>query len=149
MDQQEGITAHHQPPYSPSSAEPSSLRYHHLPSRNLNTQSCPERPSYLRMSMHNRPPAPMPRREQDAAIAAFVLNVLQSRDEVRNTSEAEDETSEGGPGAGEGYRSAYVFCIMIGLDSLGGVPAMIVSSCQCPHVTSRAVCGRRGLLEVR
>ena len=50
------------------------------------------------MLMHNRPPAVMPRGEQDAAMAAFVLDVLQGADQVRDATEAEAEADHGGPG---------------------------------------------------
>lgn len=50
------------------------------------------------MLMHHHPPAVMPRGEQDAAMAAFVLDVLQGADQVRDTAEAEAEADHGGPG---------------------------------------------------
>lgn len=59
------------------------------------------------MSVHDRPPATMPRRQQDAAMTAFVLDVLQTADEIGDASEAEADTSEGGPGAGERVNSQF------------------------------------------
>ena len=54
------------------------------------------------MLMHHRPPAVMPRGEQDAAMAAFVLDILQGADQVRDATEAEAEADHGGPGTLKG-----------------------------------------------
>lgn len=40
--------------------------------------------------MNHRPPAIMPRREQDAAFAAVVLHVLQTAHHKRDAAETED-----------------------------------------------------------
>lgn len=50
------------------------------------------------MLMHNHPPAVMPCGEQDAAMAAFVLDVFQGADQVWDAAEAEAEADDGGPG---------------------------------------------------
>lgn len=54
--------------------------------------------------MRNHPPAVVPCREQDAAMTTLVLDVLEGADEVRDASEAEAETDDGGPGAVEKHQ---------------------------------------------
>lgn len=48
--------------------------------------------------MHDRPAAAMERREQDAAVAAFVLDILEAADEVGDAAEADAEADDGRPG---------------------------------------------------
>lgn len=48
--------------------------------------------------MHDHSPAIVPGREQDAAMAAFVLDVLEGANEVWDASKAETATNDGGPG---------------------------------------------------
>ena len=71
-------------------------------------QSKPKIPSYcplqtnpweLHMLMHNSATTPLPCSEQDAAVSALVIDVLEAGHEVWDTAEAEDEADEDTPDA--------------------------------------------------
>ena len=47
--------------------------------------------------MHDCPATTMPGREQDAAVTAFVFNVLETADKVGDTAKAETDAHECGP----------------------------------------------------
>lgn len=47
--------------------------------------------------MHDRPAAPMPRGQQDAAMAALVLDVFEVANKVGDAAEAEADADDGGP----------------------------------------------------
>ena len=49
--------------------------------------------------MHNSTTAPLPCSEQDATVAAFVVDVLEASQEVWDTAEAEDEADDKTPDA--------------------------------------------------
>ena len=49
------------------------------------------------MLMHNSTTAPLPCSEQDAAVSAFVVDVLEASQEVWDTAEAEDEADDKTP----------------------------------------------------
>lgn len=50
------------------------------------------------MLMDHDPAAVVPRRQQDAAVATFVLDVLERADEVGDAAEAEAAADKSGPG---------------------------------------------------
>ena len=58
------------------------------------------------MLMHNRTTAPLPCSEQDAAVSALVVDVLEASHEVWNTAEAENEAGEDTPDAVNGLARA-------------------------------------------
>lgn len=51
----------------------------------------------LAIRLHHRPATPVPRGQQNAAVPAFMLNVLQPADEVGYTTKAEAETDDRSP----------------------------------------------------
>lgn len=56
--------------------------------------------------MHNRTTAPLPCSEQDAAVSALVVDVLEAGHEVWNTAEAENEAGEDTPDTVNGLARA-------------------------------------------
>ena len=47
-----------------------------------------------KMLMHHRPPTPMPRREQHAAMPTLVLRVLQAMNQIRDAAEEENAADD-------------------------------------------------------
>lgn len=60
----------------------------------------------LRVEVLLEAPAAVPRPQQDAAVAALLLDVLRAGDAVGDAAEADDEAEGGGPGAARGVGSA-------------------------------------------
>ena len=58
------------------------------------------------MLMHDGTTAPLPCGEQDATVAAFVVDVLEAGHEIWDTAEAEDEADEDTPDAGNALARA-------------------------------------------
>lgn len=58
------------------------------------------RNAHLSMCMNNGTTAAVPSGEEDTTMTTFVLDVLQTVDQVRNTTETETDASNGSPATG-------------------------------------------------